>query len=112
MMSNLSYEGIGAVVATFEVDEGVKGGQVVKPTGNGQVGPCSADDKFCGVALEPRAGITGVQVKGFMTVTASGLSVGAATLAADGNGGVKSAASGVSATVVSVNEDGTAVICL
>lgn len=111
-MSNLSFDGIGAVVATFAADEGVKGGQVVKMTGNGQVGPCSDNDKFCGVALEPRAGIAGVQVKGFMTVTGSGLSVGVATLAADSAGGVKSAAEGVSATVVSVNEDGTAVICL
>ena len=111
-MSNVSFDGIGAVVATFAADEGVKGGQVVKLTGNGQVGPCSDNDKFCGVALEPRAGIAGVQVKGFMTVTGSGLSVGAATLAADSAGGVKTAAEGVSATVISVNEDGTAVICL
>ena len=111
-MNNLSFEGIGAVVATFSVEEGVKGGQVVKVTGNGQVGPCSDSDKFCGVALEPRAGIAGVQMKGFVTVTGTGLTVGAATLAADGNGGVKSAADGVSATVVSVSEDGSAVICL
>lgn len=111
-MNNLSFDGIGTVVATFSVDEGVKGGQVVKVTGNGQVGPCSDSDKFCGVALEPRAGIAGVQMKGFVTVTGTDLAVGAATLAADGNGGVKSAADGVSATVVSVNEDGSAVICL
>lgn len=111
-MNNFSFDGIGTVVATFSVDEGVKGGQVVKVTGNGQVGPCSDSDKFCGVALEPWAGIAGVQMKGFVTVTGTGLAVGAATLAADGNGGVKSAADGVSATVVSVNEDGSAVICL
>ncbi len=111
-MSNCSFDGIGAVVATFAVDEGVTGGQVVKVTGNGQVGPCTDGDKFCGVALEPRAGLAGVQVKGFVTVSGTGLALGAATLAADGKGGVKNAAEGVSAIVVSADEDGTAVICL
>lgn len=111
-MSKCSFDGIGAVVATFVADEGVKGGQVVKLTGNGQVGLCGDSDKFCGVALEPRAGIAGVQVKGFVTVSGTGLSLGAAILAADGKGGVKTAAEGVSATVISVNEDGSAVICL
>ena len=111
-MSKCSFDGIGAVVATFHADEGVKGGQVVKLTGNGQVGPCGDSDTFCGVALEPRAGIAGVQVKGFMTVAGTGLSLGAATLAADGKGGVKSAAEGVCATVISVIEDVSAVICL
>ena len=123
-MSNCSFDGIGAVVATFTADSGVKGGQVVKLTGNGQVGPCTAGDKFCGVALEPRAGIAGVQVRGFATVAGTGLPLGQAVLVADGTGGVKSAAAdadddaavgateGVLATVVSVNEDGSAVICL
>ena len=111
-MSNCSFEGIGAVVATFAADTGVKGGQVVKMTGNGQVGPCSAGDPFCGVALEPRTDVVGVQVKGFMTVTGTGLAVGQAILAADGSGGVQQAETGVSATVVSVNEDGSAVICV
>ena len=111
-MSSFSFDGIGAVVATFEAGEGVKGGQVVKMTGNGQVGPCESGDQFCGVALEPRAGIAGVQMKGFVTVAGTGLALGRAILAADGQGGVKTAAEGVSATVVSVNEDGSAVICL
>lgn len=126
-MSKCSFDGIGAVVATFTAGQGVKGGQVVKVTGNGQVGPCSAGDLFFGVALEPRCDVAGVQVKGFVTVAGTGLAVGPAVLVADGNGGVKSAAAdgdadeastaaapatGVSATVVSVNEDGSAVICL
>lgn len=76
-MSKISFEDIGSVVATFLADSGVKGGQVVKLTGNGQVGPCSAGDAFCGVALEPRAGMAAVQVKGFVPVkTADTLTVG------------------------------------
>ena len=114
-MSKISFEDIGSVVATFLADSGVKGGQVVKLTGNGQVGPCSAGDAFCGVALEPRAGLAAVQVKGFVRVkTADTLTVGGAGVAGDGDGGgVKTAESGgVAALVADVKDDGTAVICL
>ena len=87
-MSKISFEDIGAVVATCEVEEGVTGGQVVKMTANHKVGPCADGDKFCGVALTPNGIITGVQFKGFVTVNCTGsLTVGWATLAADGNGG-------------------------
>ena len=113
-MSKISFDGVGAVVATFLAEEGVKGGQVVKITGNGTVGPCAAGDSFCGVALEPRGGMAAVQVRGFAAVPGStGLAVGQAALAADGQGGVKLAESGgVPALVVSVETDGTAVLCL
>ena len=50
-MNKVSFEEIGAVAATFFAQKEVKAGQVVKMTGNGQVGPCSTGDKFCGVAL-------------------------------------------------------------
>ena len=112
-MSKISFEDIGAVVATCQVEEGVTGGQVVKLTDSAKVGPCADGEAFCGVAMEPRTGIAGVQFKGFMTVPCAGeLTPGWATLAADGNGGVKSAATGVTALVMGVNSDGTAVICL
>lgn len=112
-MNNISFDGIGAVVATFSAAEGVKGGQVVKLSGNGQVAPCGDGEAFCGVALEPRSGLAAVQVKGFATVPSTGgLTAGWATLVGDGSGGVKSAEGGVSALVVSVDTDGTAVVCL
>ena len=41
-MNKVSFEEIGAVAATFFAQKEVKAGQVVKMTGNGQVGPCSA----------------------------------------------------------------------
>ena len=129
-MSKISFDGIGAVVATFTADAGVKGGQLVKMTGNGSVGPCAAGDAFCGVALEPRAGLAAVLVGGFVTVPSSGgVTVGRAALVADEKGGVKPAAAvvvepgedggvtiptaaGVPALVVSVESDGTAVLLL
>ena len=112
-MSKISFEDIGSVVATFLADSGVKGGQVVKLTGNGQVGPCSAGDAFCGVALEPRAGLAAVQVKGFVTVSTTGsLTPGWANVEADGNGGVQSSADGgIPVLVVSAGEN-SAVLCL
>ena len=70
-MNKVSFEEIGAVAATFFAQKEVKAGQVVKMTGNGQVGPCSAGDKFCGVALSNENGCAGVQVKGFCPVAKS-----------------------------------------
>ena len=105
-MNKVSFEEIGAVAATFFAQKEVKAGQVVKMTGNGQVGPCSAGDKFCGVALSNENGCAGVQVKGFCP--------------ADGAGGVQTATagaeespSGVECLVVSTDTAGKrAVICL
>lgn len=128
MMSKVSFEDIGAVVATFALQEGVKGGQTVKVTGSGQVGPCASGDPFCGVALEPRWGCGAVQVKGFVSVkTGETLTPGWAELVADGTGGVRAAREaaaasegqsavpaeqGVRVLVVSTEPDGSAVLCL
>lgn len=115
-MSKFSFEDIGAVMVTFAAGDDVKGGQAVKLSGNAAVAACADGDMFCGVALEPREGGAAVQVKGFVTVPCSGgLTVGWAALAADGQGGVRPAAAaetGVTALVVSVSGDGTAVLCL
>lgn len=112
-MSKFSFEDIGAVVATFACGEDVTGGKVVKVTANGTVGLCSAKDKFCGVAMQPRKGGAAVQVKGFVTVSTTGtLTPGWASLEADGNGGVQAASEGgVNALVVSA-EESSAVVCL
>ena len=64
-MSKVSFEDIGMVTATFTAREDVKSGQVVKITGNGEVGACADGDAFCGLALSVRSGFAGVQVKGF-----------------------------------------------
>ena len=92
---NISFEGVGQVCATF-LGGGLTEGQVVKMTDNGTVGACSADDPFCGVALCCKDDACTVQVGGFVAVKYSGTAptVGWGTLAADGKGGVKTAASG------------------
>ena len=90
---NVCFDGVGQVCATF-LDGGVEAGQVVKITGRGTAGKCSAGDSFYGVALHSRAGACAVQVRGFVTVGYSGTvpGFGAAVLCADGTGGVKTAA--------------------
>ena len=86
-----------------------------------QVGPCSAGDKFCGVALSNENGCAGVQVKGFCPVAVTGsIDLGWNVRAADGAGGVQTATagaeespSGVECLVVSTDTAGKrAVICL
>ena len=113
-MSKVSFEDIGAVIATFAQD-GVKPGQVVKITANGEVGACSANDAFAGQAQSVRGGFAGVQVKGFLTLPITGsVALGRVSLAADGTGGVQTASTGgVPALVVSVDAAAkTAVVCL
>lgn len=92
---SVSFEGVGQVCATF-LGGGLTEGHLVKLTGNGTVGACSADDEFCGMALCCKDDACTVQVRGFVSVgytgTAPGL--GRKALCADGKGGVKTAASG------------------
>ena len=97
MNKKISFEGIGEMVATFYAGEGVKMGQIVKGSGDSTVGPCNPGETFCGVAAtEPRGGCVGVQMSGMAQVKCAdgGVTVGYATLTADGNGGVKAAGSG------------------
>lgn len=113
-MSKISFEDIGSLIVTFDAQEGVQAGQVVKVTGNGTVGPCQQGDAFCGVAGSVKNGAAAVQVAGFVEVAATlPLQLGNVKLAANGTGGVKEAQDGVSAIVVEVDEVGSkAVICL
>ena len=117
-MSKISFEGIGESVATFACTGQAANGQVVKMSANGTVAPCSAGDRFCGVALTPAGGYAAVQVGGFAAVncTDTGVKVGYAALTADGSGGVKAAGEEDSAgtyLVVSVDSTaGTAVVLL
>ena len=111
----LSYEGIGQWAATFACTEAAEG-ELVKISGSGAVAACGDGDDFCGMVLSVSRGgdACSVALGGMVTAgyTGEAPALGWTGLAADGTGGVKTAAEGVSATVVSVNEDGSAVICL
>lgn len=109
-MKQVSFDDIGQVLATFVAQDGVARGQVVKLTGNGQVGPCAAGDAFCGLSLSG-SGFAGVQVGGFAQLPATGdITLGWTKLAADGSGGVKAATTGREYLVVEF--DSTAKTCV
>ncbi len=111
-MKSISFEGIGAVVATFGVAESVPMGQVVKLSEGKTVEPCEAGDKFIGVVFDCDSPLASVQVGGFTTLPCTGaVELGHTTLVADGNGGVKAGA-GASYLVVDYSEDGTVTLCL
>lgn len=101
------FEGVGMWCATFAANE-VQEGAVVKPAEDGGVTKCAAGDAFCGVAIyvgrDKKA--CSVQLGGLTTVTYSGTApaLGRSVLVADGNGGVKTAASGETHWVVAVDD--------
>lgn len=107
----VAFTGYAENVTTLETDGAVKPGTVVKMKGNGMVGPCSAKDKFCGVALSIREQCAAVQLNGYVRVAYTGTApaVGWALLNANGSGGVQAEASGREMLVMDV--DPTAHIC-
>ena len=56
-MKLVSFEGIGQVLATFEAEEGVREGQVVKVSGPGRAAPVQTESRWpvwrrpCGTAV-------------------------------------------------------------
>ena len=104
-MNKISFEEAGSLLVTFHAGEGVKEGQVVKVSQNGTVAPCSAGDLFCGLAVTCKDGAAGVQVQGFAQVKVTlPVSLGWASLVADGQGGVKQLSA---AAPASAGEGGT-----
>jgi hypothetical protein len=103
----VSFEGIGEMLVTCYAESGTARGMVVKMTDNGEVGPCSAGDRFCGVAVSvAEDSFAAVQMGGLGTVGYSGGApvVGWVKLSADATGGVAvDETSGVAHLVVSVD---------
>lgn len=113
-MKSISFEGVGQVLATFQCQGEVKMGQVVKVSGDGTVAPCAAGERIAGVAAVVRDGCASVQVAGFVTVAASGVSsVGWVKLSADGAGGMKADTSaGTAYLVVSADSENDSAVLL
>ena len=104
---NISYEGIGQCAATFEND-GVAVGQMAKISGDAKAAPCANGDAFAGMVLSVSRdeAACSMALNGIVTVAYSGTApaVGWQGLSADGNGGVKTAASGKQYLVIQRNE--------
>ena len=104
--TSVSMQGIGAAHVTMLPGTKVTAGYPCVMEGNNQVKDGEADGAFCGVITAQRAGLVTVQLEGYVTLPYSGdtaPTVGYCTLAADGTGGVKVAASGQSRLVTMVN---------
>ena len=68
-MKKVSFEEIGWVVATFLAGENAKKGQMVGLSAADTVDGCSADGRFCGLALDaPGHGVASLQVLSFPQV--------------------------------------------
>ena len=99
-----SFEEIGHLSITVP-ETGCTAGKVCTLNGSGKAVPCNAGDRFCGVIESVAGGYAGVQIHGFVTVNYTGTApaIGYVNLTANGNGGVKTDASGDSYFVVAVD---------
>ena len=84
----ICFDAIGEKYVTFLASEGTEQGTVCKLSANDTVGGCGENDVFCGCA----AVVMGGYVE--LPYTGTAPAVGYALLAADGKGGVRTAASG------------------
>lgn len=92
----ICFDAIGEKYVTFLASEGTEQGTVCKLSANDTVGGCGENDVFCGVAAEVKNGCAAVVMGGYVELPYTGTApaVGYALLAADGKGGVCTAASG------------------
>ncbi|MFZ2948224.1 MAG: hypothetical protein WA003_01950, partial [Desulfuromonadaceae bacterium] len=107
-MWTVGFRGIGALIATFLAAVGIVAadkGKVCKPSANGTVDVCAAEDNFNGVIdtvdLDGRMNAVGVQVRGYVEdLPYTGApNVGLQELVANGAGGVKPPAAAVAAAL-------------
>ncbi len=101
---NVSFEEIGRISASFAADSATAG-HVCAMSANGKVAACADGGSFIGVVETFRSGVAGVQLHGFVELPYTGTAptLGYATLAANGSGGVKTAQSGRSCLVICVD---------
>lgn len=112
----ISFEGIGQVIASFRAESGVKPGMAVAITENGTVGLGTAGDTVCGKVISVRSGMAAVQIGGMAQLDYSGTApaLGMDCLAVDGAGKVKKDTEQTAGCkIVSVNTtDSTVIVVL
>ncbi len=106
------YEGIGKLTISVPAGSGLAVGQVCKLGTDGKAAPGAAGDKILGVVESLRDGLAGVIVRGAVTVSLSGTAPqpGYAALAADGQGGLKTASGGRETMVLAVGNQRATVL--
>ena len=111
---SISMQGLGAQCLSAKKGAAVTPGYPCHFTANHTVANTASNGTFCGVIIGVRGSLVTVQYRGFVTLSYSGTApgIGYNTLAADGAGGVKSAQSGNSYLVVSVDTSARTVCVL
>lgn len=101
---SISFHGTQESVLTFEAGS-VTAGNMVGMSANNKVADASAGTLPVGKAIHVRGDIAAVQVKGYMELPYSGTapSLGWGIIVADGDGGVKSATTGLTVLIVEVD---------
>lgn len=105
-----SYDGIGQWAATFacQDSDNLQAGSLVKISDNATISSCSDNDRFCGsvLSISRDQNACAVILDGIITANFSGTAptVGWSGLAANGTGGVKSAASAHPYLVIDVDD--------
>jgi len=102
----MEYKGFMENVVTFEAQDGVKKGDLVKVVESGKVAPCAAGDKICGVCLSVNSGYAAVQVTGYVNVPVTGSVVtGFVKIAATGDGKAQTNENGREVLCITTDED-------
>ena len=108
---NVSYQGFSEAIATFEADDSVKAGSLVKISANGKVAPAADKEAFVGVCRNVRGGYAGVQLKGYCTVPYTGaVALGWQTLVSTADGEVKPAEASTGGSGAATAAAGTSVL--
>lgn len=102
---SVSLKGYNQNGVTLIAASGLKKGDLVKISANSTAAPCASGNIPCGICINTDGKYACIQLGGYAKVKYSGTApaLGNAVVAADGNGGVKTATNGMSVLVVSVN---------
>lgn len=101
---SISYNGFNTKVLTFE-GKNISTDCPVQINNDGTIKNAVSNADFIGVCVSKNGDFAGVQLEGYVEVSYSGTApaYGYATLAADGNGGVKASDDGISHLVIKLD---------
>ena len=107
----MNFNGFCDYTITFEADETVKPGTLVKMVDDNTVGACTDGDKVCGVCVNVREGYAAVKIAGYTEVGISGsVEVGYQKLSAADGLAMKADTDGREYLVVSAGADTAGII--
>lgn len=109
---NVSFQGFGEGIATFEASGEISPGVPVRMENNGVVTACGNGEVPCGISVQTRDGFVSVLLKGYTRVKCgSSVVVGWQNIVTDVGGKIKKGDTGLLVLVVDV-EDGSCGVIL